>query len=154
MTISSLETIILKLSAQTGGKVKLSDLRAMVPMPKQKFDAAIIALAATGSFLHACTRPLASIDIQDRVNMVPTGNGGFYDAICPRHQEPLQEPPQAKQYSKKRGRHPIPAHLRRERVSGRFRLPAWLFSWLSEQENPGRVIEKALTEQHELTPPA
>jgi hypothetical protein len=154
MAISPLETIILKFSAYTGGKVLLSDIRLMARMPKNEFDQAILSLATGGGyFLSACTRPLPSIETHERAEMIPNGQYGFYDAILPRCQEPVPEPPPAKQSGKKRGRHPIPVHLRRERVSGRFRLPAWLITWLSKQDNPGMLIEAALIQQHWLAPP-
>ncbi len=52
------------------------------------------------------------------------------------------------------GRKPkLPPEFERVKLSG-VRIQGWLYAWLKEQpESAGKLVEKALIEYYELTPP-
>ena len=50
------------------------------------------------------------------------------------------------------GRKKTPIHLKRMRYT--VRLPNWLITWLqSQSQSQGKLVEKALLETYNLTPP-
>ena len=107
--------------------------------------------------------------------MTSDGQGGYYSAINPKDDaaaEPLPTPLSQGQIrsgktplpqkdipdagnlaTRKKGRPPVPEHLRRVQIRPGYRVPAWVADWMKEQGDIGRVIEMAVVGFYGLTPP-
>ena len=77
------------LESQPGEKVSIADLREEMPeVSKEDFDKALLAKAKAGDLqLHSNSRT-ARASLADRRNMVPDGNGGFFDRVS---QKPTED---------------------------------------------------------------
>ena len=138
--------------ANPGAPVLLADLRQHLPgMSKSSFDKAILYLQQSGEyFLTRHFYPGQATEAEKEM-MIPDGAGNHYFAINSR--EIVVTAEKESVIKSKRGRPSVPMHLRRERVAGRFRLPAWMLLWLKDQKDAGRVIEAALIAQYGLKSP-
>ena len=147
--------------ANPGVPVLLADLRKRLPeMNKSSFDKTILDLAKSGEyFLTRHFYPGNSTE-QEKELMIPDGAGNFFiainslfsgnDEVSPTR-EKKRIPEELK--SSKRGRIPVPEHLKRVQIRPSYRLPQWLANWVQAEGDTGRTIEKALIGYYKLKPP-
>ena len=147
-----LQAIQTEIRKYPGTPIILSDLRRkLFGLSKAVFDAEILALTKSGKyFLTRHFHPGQATEAEKEM-MIPDGAENYYFAINSR--EIVVTAEKESVIKSKRGRPSVPMHLRRERVAGRFRLPAWMLLWLKDQKDAGRVIEAALIAQYGLKSP-
>jgi hypothetical protein len=156
-----------------GEPVWLPDLRKLVPMSKEAFDAAILELAKSGKyFLSKHCHPAQSTE-EEKAGFIPDGQGNYYITINPSDDieapitddvvvksslEPVTDtaaPPSKLGRGGSRegaGRPVVKMKFKRVPLAG-ARVPGWLMEWLKAKGDMGRVIEAALIERYKLNPP-
>jgi len=141
------QLIELEVKAALGAPVLLYELRKDFPgMNKAKFDKDVLDLSKSGEYLLIRHAHPDSLTAQDLGWMVPDGNGGFYYAINPL--------PEGKPISPRRkGRPPVPSHLKRVTLKGACSVPQWIADWLNKEGDSCSRIESALIEKYNLVPP-
>jgi len=141
------QLIGLEVKAALGAPVLLSELRKDLPgMNKAKFDQDVLDLASSGEYFLIRHAHPDSLTRQEMGMMIPDGEGGFYSAINPR--------PESKSTStRRRGRSPVPSHLKRVQLGGACRVPKWIDEWLKKEGDACNRIETALIEKYKLVPP-
>jgi hypothetical protein len=141
------QMIGLEVKAALGAPVMLSELRKDLPgMNKAEFDQDVLDLAKSGEYLLIRHAHPDSLTTQEMRWMIPDGEGGFYFAINPR---PESRPTP----SRRRGRPPVPSHLKRVNLKGACSVPLWLSEWLKKEGDTCSRIESALIEKYNLVPP-
>lgn len=141
------QLIGLEVKAALGAPVPLSELRKDFPgMNKAKFDRDVLDLAESGEYFLIRHSQPQSLTNQETGRMIPDGQGGFYYAINPR----IDNKPTS---SRRRGRPPVPSHLKRVYLGGACRVPQWIAEWLKKEGDACNRIEAALIEKYKLVPP-
>jgi hypothetical protein len=141
------QLIELEVKAALGAPVPLFELRKDLPgMNKAKFDQDVLELAKSGQYLLIRHDHPESLTTHEMGWMIPDGEGGFYYAINPR---PENEPTS----SRRRGRSPVPSHLKRVTLKGACSMPRWIVERLKKEGDTCSLIESALIEKYKLVPP-
>jgi hypothetical protein len=141
------QLIGLEVKAAMGAPVPLSELRKDFPgMNKGKFDRDVLDLAKSGEYFLIRHAQPDSLTKQEKGLMIPDGEGGFYYAINP-------WPENKRTSSRRRGRPPVPSHLKRVHLGGACRVPQWIAEWLKKEGDACNRIEAALIEKYKLVPP-
>ncbi|MBI5591979.1 MAG: hypothetical protein HY881_16045 [Deltaproteobacteria bacterium] len=66
---------------------------------------------------------------------------------------PKKDIPDGERLTNRRGRPPIPEHLRRIQIRPGYRVPAWVADWMKDRGDIGKVIEQAVVGFYGLKPP-
>jgi hypothetical protein len=141
------QLIGLELRAALGAPVMLHELRRDLPgMNKVRFDKEVLDLAKSGEYFLIRHEHPGSLTVQDSAWMIPDGEGGFYYAINPRLESKPASP-------RRRGRPPVPAHLKRVHLKSACSVPQWIAEWLKKEGDTCSRIESALIEKYNLAPP-
>lgn len=132
--------------------VWIPELRKQAGMPKVGFDVAILNLMRSGLvWLDKHAHP--SQATTEELELFVTDGDRVYVALLVRLESIGAFQEVVKPGKRKRGRPPVPEHLRRVSLGGSVRLPLWIMEWLKTRGDMGTAVESALKGFYKLKEP-